>query len=59
MVTTAQTVSGVRLTTVIRRLPAGAVEAGAVGSTALVVGLLGLVLFFETSALGEGEAEAL
>ena len=57
MVTIAQTVFGVRLTTVIRRLPTGAVEGCAVGSTALAVGLL--VLFFETVVLGDGEAEAL
>lgn len=56
LVTIAQTVFGVRLTTVMRRLPAGAVEGwfGA-GASALVVGLG--VLFLDAPALGEGEAE--
>ena len=55
--TIAQTVFGVRLTTVIRRLPAGAVEGWRVGASALAVGLG--VLFFDTAALGVGEADAL
>jgi len=56
LVTIAQTVFGVRLTTVIRRLPAGAVEGwSGAGSAASAVGFG--VLFFDAVALGEAEFE--
>jgi hypothetical protein len=56
LVTIDQTVFGVRLTTVMRRLPAGAVEGwSGAGSAALAVG--SGVFFFDAVALGEAEGE--
>lgn len=55
--TIAQTVFGVRLTTVIRRLPAGAVLGCRAGAAEAVTGFR--VLRFDALALGEGELAAL